>query len=230
MDIFGKSRRVGSGDCVKGGGVAKGRGIRAAQSEATRDALIVAATRLFAQKGFHATATTEIVQAAGVTRGALQHYFPRKEDLFRAVFERAGRGLVDATAERVAAEGWNGFTLDLRDFLSSVVNLDVQRIAFVDGPAVLGWMEWRRLQIGYGLRMMEAAIADGIAKGLVQPQPSRALAHLILSIIEEAALMVLNAKELAVEPEEVEFAMMSLLGSLNPKDSKIPGCETGGEV
>ena len=229
-DVIGSLRRAGSGDCAKGGGLAKGRGIRAAQSEATRGALIIAATRLFAQKGFHATATTEIVQAAGVTRGALQHYFPRKEDLFRAVFERAGRGLVDATAERVAAEGWNGFTRDVRDFLANVVNLDVQRIAFVDGPAVLGWTEWRKLQIGYGLKMMEAAITDGIAKGLVQPQPPRALAHLILSIVEEAALMVLNARDLAVEPEEVEFAMISLLGSLKPKESKIPGCETGGEV
>jgi len=78
--------------------------------------------------------------------------------------------------------------------------------------------------------MMEAAITDGIAKRLVQPQPPRALAHLILSIVEEAALMVLNARDLAVEPEEVEFAMISLLGSLKPKESKIPGCETGGEV
>ena len=209
--------------------MAKGRGIRAAQAEATRGALIGAAMRLFGQKGFHATATTEIVQAAGVTRGALQHYFPRKEDLFRAVFEQAGRGLVDATAERVAAEGWYGLTRDLRDFLGNVVNLDVQRIAFVDGPAVLGWMEWRRLQIGYGLRMMEAAIADGIAKGLVEPQPPRALAHLILSIVEEAALMVLNAKELGVEPKEVELAMMSLLGSLKPAGVETAVRGAGGE-
>lgn len=193
----------------------KGRGIRAAQAEATRALLVDAARRLFGQKGFHATATTEIVAAAGVTRGALQHYFPHKEDLFRAVFEQAGRGLVDATAERVAREGWAGLTADLREFLHNVASLDVQRIAFIDGPAVLGWTEWRRLQVGYGLRMMEIAIADGIACGVIQPQPPRALAHLILSMVEEAALMVLNADELGVEPADVELAMMSLLSSLN---------------
>lgn len=203
-------------------------GIRAAQAKATRDALVGAARRLFGQKGFHATATIEIVHAAGVTRGALQHYFPRKEDLFRAVFEQAGRGLVDATAERVATEGWNGLLADLKDYLSNVVSLDVLRIAFVDGPAVLGWAEWRRLQIGYSLGMMETAIADGISKGLVRPQPPRALAHLILSIVEEATLMVLNAKEMGVEPAEVELAMMSLLGSLDPRAVKSPDCQMGG--
>jgi len=41
---------------------------------------------------------------------------------------------------------------------------------------------------------------------------------------------VLNAKEMAVEPEEVELAMMSLLGSLNPKASKMPDCETGSGI
>lgn len=197
----------------------KGNGIRAAQAQATRALLINAARRLFAEKGFYATATMEVVRSAGVTRGALQHYFPHKEDLFRAVFEQAGRGLVDATAQRVATEGWAGLIADLSDFVRNVGSLEDQRIAFIDGPAVLGWTEWRRLQIDYGLRMMETAIADGIAKGVILPQPPRALAHLILSIVEEASLMMLNADELQVAPSEVEVAMSSLLHSLNPQRS-----------
>ncbi len=195
----------------------KSKGIRAAQAERTRLALVEAARRLFGEKGFYATGTTEIVKAARVTRGALQHYFPRKEDLFRAVFEQSGRGLVSATAERIAAEGWEGLVADLKDFIGKVATLETQRIAFIDGPAVLGWTEWRKLQADYALCMMEVAIADGIAKGLILPQPPRALAHLILSIVEEAALMVLNAHELQVEPKDVEVAMMSLLSSLNPQ-------------
>lgn len=192
----------------------KGRGIRAAQAEATRQVLVETARRLFAEKGFHATATTDIVKAARVTRGALQHYFPRKEDLFRAVFELSGRHIVEQTATRVAREGWVGLIADLEDFIGNVESLEDQRIAFIDGPVVLGWAEWRRLQVNYGLKMMESAIADGIAKGMIAPQPSHALAHLILSIVEEASLMVLNAKELNVEPEDVKFALISLLCSL----------------
>ncbi|GAA0326815.1 TetR/AcrR family transcriptional regulator [Sphingomonas oligophenolica] len=195
--------------------MSKGKGIRAAQAKATRSLLVEAAHRLFAENGFHATATNEIVKAAGVTRGALQHYFPRKEDLFRAVFEQAGRGLVQTAAERVKNEGWEGFIADLKDFIGNVASLESQRIAFIDGPAVLGWSEWRRLQLSYGEQMVTEAIADGVAKGLISPQSSRALAHLILSMIEEASLMVLNADKLLVTTNEVEFAMLSLLTSLN---------------
>lgn len=204
--------------------MAKGRGIRAAQARATRQILIEAARGLFAQKGFHATATQEIVEVAGVTRGALQHHFPRKEDLFRAVFEQAGRDVVRETANRVATEGWNGLVADLRDFVGNIHGHEIEQITFLDGPAVLGWTEWRTLQINNGLSMMEAAIADGIAKGVIAKQPPRALAHLILSIVEEAALMALNADELGISAQEVEFAMLSLLHSLDPgRDRPVPG-------
>lgn len=160
----------------------------------------------------------EIVEEAGVTRGALQHYFPHKEDLFRAVFEQSGRAIVAATAERVASEGWMGLLSDLKDFIRNVENLEDQRIAFIDGPAVLGWTEWRQLQVDYGLRMMEEAIADGIAKGMIAAQSPRALGHLILSMVEEAALMILNADKLQVSPEDVEVALMSLLGAVKPQE------------
>lgn len=198
----------------------KGRGIRIAQAEATRAVLVRTARRLFADKGFHATSTLEIVQAAGVTRGALQHHFPRKEDLFRAVFELAGREMVEATARRVATEGWPGLIEDLKVYLGRIPTLEDQRISFVDGPAVLGWSEWRKLQSEYGLRMVEAAVEDGVARGAIWPQAPRALAHLILSIVEEASLMVLNADVLAIAQADVEVAMLALLGALEPRPAQ----------
>lgn len=205
----------------------KGRGIRIAQARATRSLLIKAARKLFAKKGFHATSTLEIVQAAGVTRGALQHHFPHKEDLFRAVFEQTGRGMVEATAERVATEGWPGFVEDLKEFIARIPSLEDQRISFIDGPAVLGWSEWRRLQLDYGRGMIEVAIEDGIARGLVWPQSPRALAHLILSIIEEASLMILNADDLEIAQADIEVAMFSLLAALNPQVRSIPSEKAG---
>ena len=59
---------------------------KAAQRDATIAALVGAARELFAQRGYAAVGTEEIVQAAGVTRGALYHHFRGgKEQLFQAV-------------------------------------------------------------------------------------------------------------------------------------------------
>ena len=55
---------------------AKGRNLE--QSQRTRDALVRAARALFAEKGFRATGTEEIVALAGVTRGALYHQYEDK--------------------------------------------------------------------------------------------------------------------------------------------------------
>ena len=56
-----------------------------ARSARTRAALIGAARPLFAERGFAAVGTEEVVRAAGVTRGALYHQFEDKTELFAAV-------------------------------------------------------------------------------------------------------------------------------------------------
>ena len=50
--------------------------------------LTEAATRLFAEKGFDRTSVQEIVDAAGVTKGALYHYFDSKDDLLYDIYAR----------------------------------------------------------------------------------------------------------------------------------------------
>ncbi|MEU6736764.1 TetR/AcrR family transcriptional regulator [Streptomyces physcomitrii] len=53
--------------------------------------LLAAATRLFAEQGYDRTSVQEIVEAAGVTKGALYHYFGSKEDLLHEVYARVLR-------------------------------------------------------------------------------------------------------------------------------------------
>ncbi|MFE7316227.1 TetR/AcrR family transcriptional regulator [Streptomyces sp. NPDC057555] len=53
--------------------------------------LLATATRLFAEQGYDRTSVQEIVDAAGVTKGALYHYFGSKEDLLREVYGRVLR-------------------------------------------------------------------------------------------------------------------------------------------
>jgi AcrR family transcriptional regulator len=50
--------------------------------------LIAAATRLFAENGYENTSVQEIVDAAGVTKGAMYHYFAAKDDLLYSIYHR----------------------------------------------------------------------------------------------------------------------------------------------
>ena len=47
-----------------------------------------AAVRLFAAQGYANTSVQQIVEAAGVTKGAMYHYFESKDDLLFAIYER----------------------------------------------------------------------------------------------------------------------------------------------
>ncbi|MCF8110588.1 MAG: TetR/AcrR family transcriptional regulator [Desulfobacteraceae bacterium] len=55
-----------------------------------KNAIIDAATRLFAQKGFSETSTAEIAENAGVAHGTLFYHFKNKQGIIREIFSRSG--------------------------------------------------------------------------------------------------------------------------------------------
>ncbi|MFT4313359.1 MAG: TetR/AcrR family transcriptional regulator [Candidatus Woesearchaeota archaeon] len=48
----------------------------------TKEKILKASYVLFSQKGFASTSITDIVKKSGLTKGALYHYFPSKDELF----------------------------------------------------------------------------------------------------------------------------------------------------
>jgi AcrR family transcriptional regulator len=54
----------------------------------TRDKILEAAIRLFAEKGFNGTTTKEIAERAGVNEALIFRYFSTKRDLYGAIIER----------------------------------------------------------------------------------------------------------------------------------------------
>ena len=57
-----------------------------AQEPAVRRRLVEAAVRLFAEKGYENASVSEIVAAAGVTKGSMYHYFQAKDDLLFEIY------------------------------------------------------------------------------------------------------------------------------------------------
>jgi AcrR family transcriptional regulator len=191
------------------------------RSEATRAALIAAARRLFVEKGYFATGTEEIVREAGVgTRGALYHHFTDKAALFLAVFHEVEQDLVGSTPVPEGDNALARLRAGLLGFLDASTTPEVQRILLIDGPAVLGWPQWRELEAQYGLGALEGLLQTAAAQGDLSPQPVGALAHLLLAAVDEAALFIANADDPPSARDEAVIAMDQLLVGLTGTPSK----------
>lgn len=66
------------------------------KSEDKRNAILEAATRVFAERGLTAAPTSEISKQAGVAEGTLFTYFKTKDDLINALYREIKLELADA--------------------------------------------------------------------------------------------------------------------------------------
>src|ERR1019366_3059587 len=189
---------------------------RASRGESTKSALISAARELFVSKGYFATGTEEIVAKAGVgTRGALYPHFADKEDLFRAVFDQVQADLAAATIVNERDDALDLLTAALQQFLdASADNTDVQQILLIDGPAVLGWEQWRSLEAQYGLGVITAMLDAAVAQRVIPRQPTIPLAHMLLAAVDEAALYIANATDRRQAHTQARQSLRRLLGGL----------------
>jgi AcrR family transcriptional regulator len=70
--------------------------VRQARSAATRRKIIDAAVELFDAAGYANTGLGDIVERAGLTKGALYHHFTSKEALAAAIIEEGSQTLLEA--------------------------------------------------------------------------------------------------------------------------------------
>ena len=192
------------------------RRANAERSAATRGALIGVARELFTEKGYTDVGTEEIVRKAKVTRGALYHHFSDKRALFRAVHEQVEEEMVGAIA--AAADGVTDpvelLQAASRKFLDLCTDPNWTRIPLIDAPSVLGWREWRAVDMRYGLGLATAALTAAMDAGAIASAPVRPLAHILLAAMGEAGLMIATADDPGAERAEVEPTLRALIEGL----------------
>lgn len=192
---------------------------QADRSQATRSALIAAARRLFAERGYAGVGTEEIVRAAGVTRGALYHHFAGKRELFEAVYERIELELAERIAagalEANATSPLEAMRAGSEMFLAACAEPEVQQVALLDAPSVLGWDRWREIAAEHGLGLIEGTLQAAVDAGAIDAQPVRPLAHVLMGALDEAAMLVARAEDPEAMRAEVGRTLDSLLAGLS---------------
>ena len=96
---------------------------RDAVHEAKREALLREAAAAFNRQGYHATSLDDIARSLGVTKAALYHYFPNKNALLQACFDKAMAVAFDSleNARRVGATGREKLRLTLSGYLEQLI-------------------------------------------------------------------------------------------------------------
>ncbi len=188
------------------------------RAEQTRSKLVSTARGMFADIGFHATATSALARRAGLTRGALYHHFRDKREVFEAAFQAVASGLnerTSAAAGKVEGNTWDRVVEAFSTYLHTVAeDPEVQQILLIDGPTVLGWQRWRELQYEYIASGVVATLEMLIREGEIPAREPEPLAWLIQAALADAALEIANAGDKARAEQQSKAAFLYLLEGL----------------
>ena len=165
----------------------------------TRAAILDAAEKLFAQKGFDATSLNEVGTAAGVSRGTPGYFFGSNADLYQAVLDRSFAEVREAVrAGRARALASNqapdailaGAVSDYFDFLADRPNF----IRLIEREALNGGSQLD--EVSHLSAGQEALAAISAELGL-DDSPSGEAAQLLLSIIALCWFHLIHARTVA---------------------------------
>jgi AcrR family transcriptional regulator len=194
------------------------RRTQAERSAATRDALITAGRALFGTRGYADVGTEEVVRAAGVSRGALDHHFADKAELFAAVFESVEEMTNARIVAAVSAAGPDdpiaAMQLGTAVFLDICTEPEMARIMLIDAPAVLGEQGWSDISSEYNMGLVLQLITLGIELGRIRPQPVVPLARILLGALREAAVYIASAPDPVVARDQVGAVLNGIIESV----------------
>lgn len=175
------------------------------RGDATRAALLEAATELIEEEGYAAASVAAIAERSGVAVGALYRHFPSKAELFVEVFRNAAEQELAALREASAEPGSVVAKLDavVREFTDS--SLARPRLAWALGyEPVDPLVDAERLAYRQTYRRRLAAlIRAGVEGGELPGQDADLTAASLIGAISEALVSPLSPVGDDIEAEEL---------------------------
>src|SRR5258708_3216022 len=157
-----------------------------------REAILRAATRVFARSGYFNSKVADIAREAGVADGTVYLYFKSKEEILHSIFDR--------TVEEAVAEGRKQVeaTADPREKLRRIAMLHLERLGADRDLAIAFQVELRGSTkfmeefsaAGFAeyLGLLRATIEEGQGAGLFRPElNAKVVAKVLFGALDEMA-------------------------------------------
>lgn len=179
----------------------RGKAPRQARSKATVEAIVEATGQVFERGGYRRTTAAKVAERAGVSVGSLYQYFPDKEAMIRAFFERRlAEDIELMQAVAVRAVGASPVAL-LRIAVEEMVTLYRKDRALYVGVAEMLPIAEQTPEVREGL---ERAVAMTLMHLRMHPELARGRDPELLAMLYVHTLRAGLFKIIALAPEKLD--------------------------
>ena len=212
--------------------------VSAAHEQEVRERILDAASRVFAEKGYHSSTIADVVRESGLSVGAIYSYFSSKDELIRLTCDQvAARGLDElaarlapatSTAERLAiAIRLYIETIDDYDGAPGQVTL-VQAWAEADRePGVREMLAGRRERLaGAGQLLLRQGVISGELPAWLDVD---AVTRALLALLDGLMLQRIEAGD-SYRPADLERRAMAMVDLLLGARTTAPGAANAPKV
>ena len=190
---------------------------REQHADDTRRALLAAARRAFAKKGYADTSLDDIVGAARLTKGALYHHFKGKAALLEALYVDMEAQLLDEVTRAVSqaqGDAWAQMLAAIQAFFAASAEPDYVRIVLREAPLVLGHMQGREVDQAIGLGFVCRLVESLRDEGMLPPLPVLPTARMLLAVTGEMAVAMAYAADPELARREGTQVVLAMLEGL----------------
>jgi AcrR family transcriptional regulator len=173
-------------------------------SDVTRERIMKAAERLFAERGYDATSIRAIVAKARVNQAAINYHFDGKDGLYREVLRAAFGALTEQQLEHADEMKAMSREAALAEFIRRQLRPLLGRDEYSRHMRILNWETVRPTTVFRKLLSEEAAPFMGLAVELVrrfQPEADqRTLVAAAVWLLGQCSVFLRNREQLADPP------------------------------
>jgi AcrR family transcriptional regulator len=183
-------------------------------SEVTRERILKAAERLFAERGYDGTSIRAIVAKARVNQAAINYHFEGKDGLYREVLREAFRALTENQLAHAREIGTMSREEALSAFIRRQLHPLMSRDEYSRHMRIFNWETVRPTAVFRSLISEESAPFMGLARDLVHrflpDADQRMLTVASIWLLGQCSVFLRNREQLAEPPMNLVFDEASI--------------------